>query len=85
MKHLPVDDEGLLLLCAAVLTQARADYITGDYQMQDSIRKFVRSPLFELYCFGSHSPDPETVIQTWDRERRERIAQRIRIFPRMER
>lgn len=63
-------DNGICLLCAAVIDKARQDYVTGPDCNLQALEKFVRSDLFQLYSMGLN-PDPETVLHVWSEERRE--------------
>jgi len=78
-----IDNDGLMLLCAAVIDKAREDYVTGTEREREAIRHFVRSHLFQVYTLGIPA-DPEDVISTWDRERMVWHAQRIRVCERMD-
>lgn len=71
------DNDGLRLLCAAVIDKARQDYITGPECNLRRIETFVRSELFQLYSLGVN-PDPDTVLKIWNDERREYRAELIR-------
>ena len=70
-------DNGICLLCAAVIDKARQDYVTGPDCNLAALEKFVRSDLFQLYSMGIN-PDPETVLRVWREERREYCEQLIR-------
>lgn len=64
-----IDNDGLLLLCAAVIDKARQDYVTGPECNLRRIETFVQSELFQLYSLGLN-PDPDTVLKIWNDERR---------------
>ena len=72
-----IHNDGLRLLCAAVIDRARQDYITGPECNLHRIEVFVRSDLFQLYSLGVN-PDPDTVLKIWNDERREYRAELIR-------
>lgn len=72
-----IDNDGLRLLCAAVIDKARQDYITGPECDLQRIETFVRSDLFQLYSLGIN-PDPDIVLRVWNNERREYRAELIR-------
>ena len=76
------DNDGLRLLCAAVIDKARQDYITGPECNLHRIETFVRSELFQLYSLGVN-PDPDTVLKIWNDQRREYRAELIRNGKRM--
>lgn len=72
-----INNNGLCLLCAAVIDKARQDYVTGPDCNLHRIEAFVRSDLFQLYSMGLN-PDPDTVLRVWNNERREYRAELIR-------
>lgn len=72
-----IDNDGLRLLCAAIIDKARQDYITGPECNLRHIETFVRSDLFQVYSLGI-SPDPSAVLDEWARERRDYRAELIR-------
>jgi hypothetical protein len=72
-----IHNDGLRLLCAAVIDKARQDYITGPECNLRRIEAFVRSDLFQLYSLGVN-PDPDTVLREWNDERRDYRAELIR-------
>lgn len=78
-----IDNDGLRLLCAAVIDKARQDYIMGPECNLPAIEKFVRSPLFQIYSLGI-SPDPSAVLDEWARERRIYRAELVRNGKRVE-
>ena len=78
-----IDNDGLRLLCAAIIDKARQDYITGPECNLQRIKVFVRSDLFQLYSLGI-SPDPSAVLAEWDRERRDYRAELVRNGKRVE-
>lgn len=79
-----IEKDGLYLLAAAVINQARQDYITSNSERElTTLQHFVRSPLFQLYCLGVHA-EPDAVLLEWERERSEHFAERLRICQRME-
>ena len=71
------DNDGLRLLCAAVIDKARQDYVAGPECNLRRIETFVRSDLFQLYSLGVN-PDPDTVLKIWNDQRREYRAELIR-------
>lgn len=77
-----IHNDGLRLLCAAVIDKARQDYIMGPECNLPAIEKFVRSPLFQIYSLGI-SPDPSAVLDEWARERSDYRAELIRNGKRM--
>lgn len=78
------DTAGCYRLCHAVITQARRDYITGTDRECRNLEKWVRSQAFGVFSLGA-AADPEDVIYAWRKQRREYIAERLRIRDRMER
>lgn len=70
-------NNGICLLCAAVIDKARQDYVTGPDCNLAALEKFVRSDLFQLYSMGLN-PDPDTVLHVWNEKRREYRAKLIR-------
>lgn len=70
-------DNGICLLCAAVIDKARKDYVTGPDCNLQALEKFVRSDLFQLYSMGLN-PDPDTLLRVWREERRDYRAELIR-------
>lgn len=78
-----ISGEGLYNLCTAVINKAHKDYITGTPNELYYLRQFIRGPLFRLYTL-SVDADPEAVIQSWDRDRSDHIAQRLRVCNRMD-
>ena len=79
-----IDKDGLYRLAAAVINQAREDYITSSSSRElTTLQHFVRSPLFQIYCMGVDA-EPDSVILEWERERSEHFAQRLRICNRMD-
>lgn len=76
-------DEGLYNLCAAVISKAHEDYITGTPNELSYLRQFIRGPLFRLYTLGVDA-DPDAVIQSWERDRSDHRAQLVRVRDRME-
>ena len=83
MTDTRISGEGLYNLCAAVIDKAHQDYITGTPNELYYLRQFIRGPLFRLYTLGVDA-DPEAVIQSWNRDRSDHIAQRLRICHRVD-
>lgn len=83
MMNTKISGEGLYNLCTAVIDKAHQDYITGTPNELYYLRQFIRGPLFRLYSLGVDA-DPEAVIQSWDRDRSDHIAQRLRVCNRMD-
>lgn len=83
MTDTRISGEGLYKLCAAVISKAHQDYITGTPNELYDLRQFIRGPLFQLYTLGVDA-DPDAVIQSWDRDRGDYRAQRLRICNRMD-
>lgn len=83
MTDTRISGEGLYNLCAAVISKAHRDYITGTPNELYYLRQFIRGPLFRLYTLGVDA-DPDAVIQSWDRDRSDYRAKRLRICNRME-
>jgi len=75
--------EGLYRLCEAVIKKAHEDYITGTPTEVYSIRQFIKGPLFRIYTLGVDA-EPNTVIQSWEKDRSDHRAQRLRICNRMD-
>lgn len=83
MKDTRISGEGLYNLCTAVIDKAHQDYITGTPNELYYLRQFIQGPLFRLYTLGVDA-DPEAVIQSWDRDRSDHIAQRLRVRNRVD-
>ena len=75
--------EGLYNLCAAVISKAHQDYITGTPNELHSLQQFVKGPLFRLYTLGVDA-EPDAVIESWERDRREYRAKCLRICNRVD-
>lgn len=75
--------EGFYRLCAAVIKKAHDDYITGTPNELYYLRQFIHGPLFKIYTLGVDA-EPDTVIESWERDRSEYRAQRLRICNRMD-
>ena len=75
--------EGLYRLCAAVIQKAHGDYITGTPNELYYLRQFIHGPLFKIYSLGVDA-DPDTVIESWERDRSEYRAKRLRICNRVD-
>ena len=69
------DTEGILNLAAAIVQQAKYDYVTGKNKID--VLLFLHSDLFSNICAVAKT-DPETVFREWERERIE-YAHNIRI------
>lgn len=78
MTDTRISGEGLYNLCAAVINKAHQDYITGTLNELYDLRQFIRGPLFRLYTLGIDA-DPDAVIESWERDRSDYRAQRLRI------
>ena len=83
MTDTRISGEGLYNLCTAVISKARQDYITGTPNELYYLRQFIRGPLFRLYTLGVDA-DPDAVIESWERDRSEYRAQRLRICHRVD-
>lgn len=83
MKDTRISGEGLYNLCTAVIDKAHQDYITGIPNELYYLRQFIRGPLFRLYTLGVDA-DPDAVIESWERDRRDYRAQLVRVRNRME-
>ena len=83
MTDTRISGEGLYNLCAAVISKAHQDYITGTPKELYDLRQFIRGPLFRLYTLGVDA-DPEAVIESWERDRGDYRAQLVRVRDRME-
>lgn len=83
MTDTRISGEGLCNLCAAVISKAHQDYITGTPNELYYLRQFIRGPLFRLYTLGVDA-DPDAVIESWERDRSDYRAQRLRICNRMD-
>lgn len=83
MKDTRISGEGLYNLCTAVIDKAHQDYITGTPNELYYLRQFIRGPLFRLYTLGVDA-DPDAVIESWERDRSDYRAQRLRICNRMD-
>lgn len=83
MTDTRISGEGLYNLCAAVISKAHEDYITGAPDELYDLRQFIRGPLFRLYTLGVDA-DPDAVIESWDRDRSDYRAQLVRVRDRME-
>lgn len=78
-----ISGEGLYNLCTAVIDKAHQDYITGTPNELYYLRQFIRGPLFRLYTLGVDA-DPDAVIESWERDRSDYRAQRLRICHRVD-
>lgn len=83
MKDTRISGKGLYNLCAAVISKAHQDYITGTANELYYLQQFIRGPLFRLYTLGVDA-DPDAVIESWERDRSDYRAQRLRICNRMD-
>lgn len=83
MRDTRISGEGLYNLSAAVISKAHQDYITGTPNELYYIRQFIRGPFFRLYTLGVDA-DPDAVIESWERDRREYRAKCLRVCNRMD-
>lgn len=83
MTDTRISGEGLYNLCTAVISKAHQDYLTGTPNELYYLRQFIRGPLFRLYTLGVDA-DPDAVIESWERDRSDYRAQRLRICNRMD-
>lgn len=81
--QITIDKEGLYNLCTAVIHQAHQDYLTATPNELQSIHHFVKGPLFRLYTLGIDD-EPDAVIESWERDRSDYRAQRLRVCNRMD-
>lgn len=62
------DTEGIFNLAAAIVQQAKQDYVTGKSKID--VLLFLHSDLFANICAVAKT-DPETVYREWEKERLE--------------